>query len=542
MIDRLIGQYQQNRRHIDQLAALVNGGDLANVVHYFIEGNAGDEQLHRTLYVERLFATEGAIHALNSAFWSKALALTDIYSYMPQDRKSQWNEQLRNPAGKAMHHSAYERDRATDEGRPLNEWQIEPLPEFTEATVRATIDGLLPARAQFLSERVDGIFRALSGAHVTNEPQGFGKRMIIARVLSEYGTTNHDRIGYLHDLRCVIAKFMGRGEPQHCGTTDTLVKAAKERRGQWVIADGGALRIRVYNVGTAHLEVHPDMAWRLNAILAQLYPLAIPAQFRQRPRRKSKAFELLGRPLPFAVMEEISRLEPAKRKVGDDWRGRYEQIPMTRRLRYDLTDKYLQAEVESVLESIGGVKTEHYFTFDYEPAEVLFEIATSGCIPDHISHQFYPTREFVGAAAVALAAIGDTDRILEPQAGNGDLAALLPRDRTLCVEISALRCSVLTARGFETIRADFVTWAASTAELFDRVVMNPPYSGGRWQSHTEMAASLVRPGGRLVAILPASARHRFELTGFVCEWSQVYANEFAGTRVSVAILTATRAA
>jgi len=100
----------------------------------------------------------------------------------------------------------------------------------------------------------------------------------------------------------------------------------------------------------------------------------------------------------------------------------------------------------------------------------------------------------------------------------------------------------MRARGFETIQADFIAWAASTAELFDRIVMNPPYSDGRWQSHTEMAATLVHPGGRLVAILPASARHRFELTGFVCEWSPVYANEFAGTSISVAILSATKAA
>ena len=46
--------------------------------------------------------------------------------------------------------------------------------------------------------------------------------------------------------------------------------------------------------------------------------------------------------------------------------------------------------------------------------------------------------------------------------------------------------------------------------------------------------------GRLVAILPASARGKDVLPGFNHEWSKVYSNEFAGTSVSVMILTATK--
>ena len=55
LLDSLLGQYQAARRQIDQLGAIVNGGELGNVVHYFIEGNAGDDRFHRTVYVEKLF-------------------------------------------------------------------------------------------------------------------------------------------------------------------------------------------------------------------------------------------------------------------------------------------------------------------------------------------------------------------------------------------------------------------------------------------------------------------------------------------------------
>ncbi|HWI12178.1 MAG TPA: DUF4942 domain-containing protein [Burkholderiaceae bacterium] len=534
LLDSLLGQYQAARRNIDALHGVVMGGEFGNVVHYFIEGNAGDDQLHRSLYVDKLFAIDGAVGALNSAFWSKALALTDVYALMPQERKNQWNAQMRSPMGVKKRNRSY--------GSTASEWELEPLPDFDEATVRTTIAGLLHARSQFLAERVDGIFRNLSGHHVTNAPEAFGKRMIVARVLSEYDTINHDRAGYLHDLRCVIAKFMGREEPAHFGTTDALIKSAKEQRGEWVYADGGALKLKVFKVGTAHLEVHPDMAYRLNQILAFMHPHAIPAEFRARPARKSKAWALLRRPLPFAVTSLIATMRPGAEKIPNDFRDGMRTVPNTRRFDFGDHDKAALAEAVRIIESIGGVKTGHYWTFDYEPADVLREIATTGCIPDHVSHQFFPTPETVAAAVIDAAEIGDGDTCLEPSAGHGALADLMPRDRTRCVEVSPLHCAILKAKGFDTIEADFIKYAEGSAERFDRVVGNPPFCDGRWQAHTLAAAGLVAPGGRLVFVLPASARNALTLPGFDCAWSRMYVDEFAGTGAAVVILTAIRKA
>ena len=44
----------------------------------------------------------------------------------------------------------------------------------------------------------------------------------------------------------------------------------------------------------------------------------------------------------------------------------------------------------------------------------------------------------------------------------------------------------------------------------------------------------------LPIFLPASAKGKDVLPGFDLEWSKVYSNEFAGTSVSVVIMTATR--
>lgn len=78
---------------------------------------------------------------------------------------------------------------------------------------------------------------------------------------------------------------------------------------------------------------------------------------------------------------------------------------------------------------------------------------------------------------------------------------------------------------------------AEYAGKFDKIVMNPPFNSDLWRFHIEHAATMLRAGGRLVAILPASAKGK-DLTGLNCAWHGPYENEFAGTSVSVCILAA----
>jgi len=69
--------------------------------------------------------------------------------------------------------------------------------------------------------------------------------------------------------------------------------------------------------------------------------------------------------------------------------------------------------------------------------------------------------------------------------------------------------------------------------------MNPPFSQGRWQAHVEAAATLLAPGGRLVAIVPASAHGKYQVEGYNCEYDGPHENQFSGTSTAVTILIAT---
>lgn len=490
-LDHLFTRRDAIKGRIEAIAGFMDG-EARMALGCFLDGHSVANRERYAPKADELLNVERAIASLDAGLWDQAMRMTDVMDCMPEARRTEWHEQIRQHT----------------------------TPEFTPDNVLPTFEFLLTSRHRFLAEKVDGLFQNLSRTHVTNQPEGFGKRMILPYVLSSWSNfANGDKVGYIHDLRGVIARFMGRDDPHYNDTTAAIARAV-ECVGKWVTVDGGALRLRVYTgVKTGHLEVHPDMAWRLNAILASLHPAAIPSQFREPPKRKVRDFALMQKPLPFAVIGLLRGLAGK----GNERKLSYGQDP----------DKAQRRRLAEVLEAIGGAESDGKWAFDYDPSDVLSEIIVSGCIPDAVSHQFYPTPEHIALQAVEAAQLFGAQSILEPSAGLGGLAKFLPPSLTQCVEVSALHCEVLRAKGHAVEQADFLQWRGGP---FDRVVMNPPFSEGRWRAHVEHAARMVKPGGRLVAILPESARGKRLLSGFAESWGEIY--KFPGTSISVSILTA----
>lgn len=501
MIDRLIAEHRDVSANVQKLAQTMAQPPYKGLVRYFLEASSSDAHRHSLRHIDQLFDQEGAMKALNSDFWNRALQLTDVLDYMPEKRRHEWFELIRN-------HNA---------------------PPFEDGTVRSTLSDLLASRARFFSERVDGIFQALSRDHVTNCPEGFGKRMIL--YYSQYGFGSHERVGYINDLRAVIAKLHGRDEPKWYAT-NRVIDMLTKHTGQWQELDGGALRIRLYKKGTAHLEVHPDIAWKLNQTLAYLHPAAIPSEFRAPPKRRPKSFAVLQRPLPFAVTELLGQVR-RKPIVGYTYCFPHTGIQM----------RDVATQARQVLQGIGGVfdPSGTEVSFDYSIEHVLDEVFCSGCLPDQKSHQFYPTPDALAQRLITLAQIDTSHSCLEPSAGQGNIAVHLPVDRTTCVELSALHCQILRSKGLKVVEHDFTSWSGPEAG-FDRIVMNPPFNMGRWQDHLDAAAALVKPGGKIVSVLPSGAKNKASLAGFQCSWHGPYADEFPGTSVDIVILVADKLA
>lgn len=151
-------------------------------------------------------------------------------------------------------------------------------------------------------------------------------------------------------------------------------------------------------------------------------------------------------------------------------------------------------------------------------------------------------------------------RILEPSAGDGALIKRLLKQGDLyvhAVEVSSERVQQLqnlyrnaNSHGRLT-EANFLTMAPDPT--YDLALMNPPFYGVHWMDHVRHAWEFLRAGGRLIAILPATAEigqtpaheefrawtDQVDKTRWGRRWTELPDESFAksGTLVSTVLLT-----
>lgn len=125
---------------------------------------------------------------------------------------------------------------------------------------------------------------------------------------------------------------------------------------------------------------------------------------------------------------------------------------------------------------------------------------------------FFPTPKAVIDKMLAWANIEPGDDILEPSAGKGDICDAIRGQfkytvhLTVCEVVPALQ-KILKAKGYGMYQAakdhggDFLIWAKWTPQRFNRILMNPPFEKGKDIDHVMRAFKLLKPGGRLVAIM-----------------------------------------
>ena len=170
--------------------------------------------------------------------------------------------------------------------------------------------------------------------------------------------------------------------------------------------------------------------------------------------------------------------------------------------------------------------------------------------------QLFPTPSHLAARMVDASGVKPGMRVLEPSAGTGRLLEALPgvvpfgpnRQTALqvvAVEVSAPLAAKLDASGLAGVVhcADFLTTTVDQLGAFDVVIMNPPFLGGIDVQHIKHALTMVKPGGRLVALCANGPRQREKLQPVVdaCggDWEDLPADTFKseGTGVRVAMLT-----
>jgi len=182
------------------------------------------------------------------------------------------------------------------------------------------------------------------------------------------------------------------------------------------------------------------------------------------------------------------------------------------------------ASIALLLESIGGkwVDKVKGFLYKHNPEQSFKNLINQTKIEIEVSDemrwqeqtQFYPTPTTISAKLLEMANIKSGDVILEPSAGRGGIADLFPTENgKILIEYDVTNYEYLLSRGYNVMNGDFLSF---TELIFDKVIMNPPFSKQQDIRHILHAFGMLNVGGTLVAVANENIlyRHNKEAVAF----------------------------
>ena len=102
--------------------------------------------------------------------------------------------------------------------------------------------------------------------------------------------------------------------------------------------------------------------------------------------------------------------------------------------------------------------------------------------------QFFPTPEELAKKIVSIANIQSDEKCLEPSAGHGNIAKLMPNCD--CIELLPENREYLLKNGFNLIHDDFLTFKSE--KEYDVIVMNPPFAKFQDVMHVTKAIEIAK--------------------------------------------------
>ena len=223
-------------------------------------------------------------------------------------------------------------------------------------------------------------------------------------------------------------------------------------------------------------------------------------------------------------------------------------------------DRPTYVATNKVLEAAGGRwnRKAQAHLFDGDASEIMDQIILTGQIINKKQELGdFPSPPAVVERLIQIADIEQGMLALEPEAGEGAIAVPMAKLGAIvhCFEINKAHCDRLAANLFRVspeysvTHADFMTVTKPNfrGDLYDRIVMNPPFAKQDDIKHVMHALNFLAPGGRLVSVMSAGVKFRTnKLTeGFktlITAIEDLPENSFAesGTAVNTVIVTIQR--
>lgn len=180
-------------------------------------------------------------------------------------------------------------------------------------------------------------------------------------------------------------------------------------------------------------------------------------------------------------------------------------------------DRKDYAAVNKVLELSGFKwhrKQKCHVAIKGSAAETLATALDDGKIVDPKKEwDFFETPEDVADRMAKFLEIKITDRILEPSAGAGRLIEAAFRhgasfQNTLAIEAWSENREILKSKCLVATETDFLKTDTASIGAVEKIIMNPPFSGGQDIAHCLHAYSMLRPGGRMACITGPGWQYR----------------------------------
>ncbi|MCK2122125.1 hypothetical protein [Pseudomonas sp. PNPG3] len=233
--------------------------------------------------------------------------------------------------------------------------------------------------------------------------------------------------------------------------------------------------------------------------------------------RFSNAAETMAKKAPTGNSRLIAALKKLGTQRGERFHLRPEDIAITRKAAavlkqvgetWDLKDPMEAIAAADRLERMGITDSSSLQAAVRELVPMMAQkvkedpvrVAERAIIGQKVGIDFFPTPAHVAQRMARLAHIREGMRVLEPSAGNGNLADAAKAEGGVVdvIEIAGPLRDILTAKGYNVVAHDFDGFTPD--EKYQAILMNPPFSNRQDAAHIMRAFDMLAGGGTLVAI------------------------------------------
>lgn len=138
------------------------------------------------------------------------------------------------------------------------------LPEFSFENIQQKLNVKIKGSSLPLIDLIDDLFLKLNGNFLSNQPEGFSKKIIYKGGLIDKSKPSKHFIETLNNLRKVARLLCPSNRQDDVSILNSILLSADK----WISIDENSFKIKTLSSDSICIDIHKDLAFKLNIILA----------------------------------------------------------------------------------------------------------------------------------------------------------------------------------------------------------------------------------------------------------------------------------